>query len=100
MIRRPPRSTLSSSSAASDVYKRQILDAAKTGGKLQIQISALKTLLNVATQEHLQVDLAHTKGLIDHLVAMLDSDSEEIRDIAKDILTRLSENEELQNIME
>src|SRR5674536_250291 len=28
MIRRPPRSTLSSSSAASDVYKRQPLDAA------------------------------------------------------------------------
>src|SRR5664279_6660342 len=26
MIRRPPRSTLSSSSAASDVYKRQITD--------------------------------------------------------------------------
>ena len=26
MIRRPPRSTLSSSSAASDVYKRQIKD--------------------------------------------------------------------------
>src|SRR5665648_1290774 len=26
MIRRPPRSTLSSSSAASDVYKRQILN--------------------------------------------------------------------------
>eukprot|EP00656_Telonema_subtile_P050927 TRINITY_DN6724_c0_g1_i1.p1 TRINITY_DN6724_c0_g1~~TRINITY_DN6724_c0_g1_i1.p1 ORF type:complete len:165 (+),score=54.05 TRINITY_DN6724_c0_g1_i1:74-568(+) len=26
MIRRPPRSTLSSSSAASDVYKRQVLD--------------------------------------------------------------------------
>ena len=25
MIRRPPRSTLSSSSAASDVYKRQVL---------------------------------------------------------------------------
>src|SRR5674536_242778 len=29
MIRRPPRSTLSSSSAASDVYKRQIQDRAK-----------------------------------------------------------------------
>src|SRR5665648_875280 len=28
MIRRPPRSTLSSSSAASDVYKRQILPEA------------------------------------------------------------------------
>src|SRR5664280_2333134 len=26
MIRRPPRSTLSSSSAASDVYKRQVID--------------------------------------------------------------------------
>eukprot|EP00658_Telonema_sp_P-2_P010736 TRINITY_DN14060_c0_g1_i1.p1 TRINITY_DN14060_c0_g1~~TRINITY_DN14060_c0_g1_i1.p1 ORF type:complete len:147 (+),score=34.97 TRINITY_DN14060_c0_g1_i1:97-537(+) len=31
MIRRPPRSTLSSSSAASDVYKRQ--DMSATGGK-------------------------------------------------------------------
>src|SRR5664280_3896675 len=28
MIRRPPRSTLSSSSAASDVYKRQTMDGA------------------------------------------------------------------------
>src|SRR5664280_3716442 len=30
MIRRPPRSTLASSSAASDVYKRQIQDIVKT----------------------------------------------------------------------
>src|SRR5664280_3188145 len=30
MIRRPPRSTLSSSSAASDVYKRQDMDQAET----------------------------------------------------------------------
>ena len=29
MIRRPPRSTLSSSSAASDVYKRQAIDDAR-----------------------------------------------------------------------
>src|SRR5664280_1495950 len=29
MIRRPPRSTLSSSSAASDVYKRQLKEVAK-----------------------------------------------------------------------
>src|SRR5664279_2900219 len=29
MIRRPPRSTLSSSSAASDVYKRQVVDMAR-----------------------------------------------------------------------
>src|SRR5664279_6340238 len=34
MIRRPPRSTLSSSSAASDVYKRQVVleSRYKTGG--------------------------------------------------------------------
>src|SRR5450756_453000 len=34
MIRRPPRSTQSRSSAASDVYKRQILDANPKGGKI------------------------------------------------------------------
>src|SRR5664280_3773813 len=31
MIRRPPRSTLSSSSAASDVYKRQVMDCRGRG---------------------------------------------------------------------
>src|SRR5665648_1296433 len=33
MIRRPPRSTLSSSSAASDVYKRQVLQDLETARK-------------------------------------------------------------------
>src|SRR5665648_31212 len=33
MIRRPPRSTLSSSSAASDVYKRQVTDVGGLGDK-------------------------------------------------------------------
>src|SRR5678815_56691 len=33
MIRRPPRSTLDRSSAASDVYKRQSLSCAKVKGK-------------------------------------------------------------------
>ena len=32
MIRRPPRSTLSSSSAASDVYKRQVLKSCQANG--------------------------------------------------------------------
>ena len=39
MIRRPPRSTLSSSSAASDVYKRQVQDIARPqprGGTTQL----------------------------------------------------------------
>eukprot|EP00658_Telonema_sp_P-2_P038558 TRINITY_DN27637_c0_g1_i5.p1 TRINITY_DN27637_c0_g1~~TRINITY_DN27637_c0_g1_i5.p1 ORF type:complete len:139 (+),score=30.40 TRINITY_DN27637_c0_g1_i5:132-548(+) len=35
MIRRPPRSTLSSSSAASDVYKRQV-STQSTGGRLVV----------------------------------------------------------------
>eukprot|EP00658_Telonema_sp_P-2_P051183 TRINITY_DN3921_c0_g1_i1.p1 TRINITY_DN3921_c0_g1~~TRINITY_DN3921_c0_g1_i1.p1 ORF type:complete len:106 (+),score=14.41 TRINITY_DN3921_c0_g1_i1:83-400(+) len=34
MIRRPPRSTLSSSSAASDVYKRQVVSTQSTGNAL------------------------------------------------------------------
>src|SRR5664279_3547590 len=38
MIRRPPRSTLSSSSAASDVYKRQIKDAG--AGSWAAQVAA------------------------------------------------------------
>ena len=32
MMRRPPRSTLSSSSAASDVYKRQVEEGVVSGG--------------------------------------------------------------------
>src|SRR5664279_6624489 len=37
MIRRPPRSTLSSSSAASDVYKRQVLvDATDPGVRTDV----------------------------------------------------------------
>src|SRR5665648_978330 len=42
MIRRPPRSTLSSSSAASDVYKRQIIRRQK----LEITAELVKTLRN------------------------------------------------------
>eukprot|EP00656_Telonema_subtile_P000767 TRINITY_DN10369_c0_g1_i1.p1 TRINITY_DN10369_c0_g1~~TRINITY_DN10369_c0_g1_i1.p1 ORF type:complete len:585 (+),score=123.00 TRINITY_DN10369_c0_g1_i1:105-1859(+) len=42
MIRRPPRSTLSSSSAASDVYKRQVISIIVCG------ISLTGTLVNVA----------------------------------------------------
>ena len=42
MIRRPPRSTLSSSSAASDVYKRQVskefVDLKKLSGKYEFKI--------------------------------------------------------------
>ena len=48
MIRRPPRSTLSPSSAASDVYKRQLRDAA------QQALGALETVLSDAYHRSFQ----------------------------------------------
>eukprot|EP00656_Telonema_subtile_P052645 TRINITY_DN7393_c0_g1_i1.p2 TRINITY_DN7393_c0_g1~~TRINITY_DN7393_c0_g1_i1.p2 ORF type:complete len:328 (+),score=91.14 TRINITY_DN7393_c0_g1_i1:83-1066(+) len=45
MIRRPPRSTLSSSSAASDVYKRQVPHTLKLGYDLLTADQVLKKLL-------------------------------------------------------
>ena len=36
MIRRPPRSTLLTSSAASDVYKRQIMNQRSTAGYIEV----------------------------------------------------------------
>src|SRR5665648_102889 len=48
MIRRPPRSTLSSSSAASDVYKRQV-GALPDGEDLGVAVEAAhRVLLDVA----------------------------------------------------
>src|SRR5664280_2633053 len=44
MIRRPPRSTLSSSSAASDVYKRQVKDHAVVAKRIE-KVLALLPLL-------------------------------------------------------
>eukprot|EP00658_Telonema_sp_P-2_P005228 TRINITY_DN11960_c0_g1_i2.p1 TRINITY_DN11960_c0_g1~~TRINITY_DN11960_c0_g1_i2.p1 ORF type:complete len:327 (+),score=40.12 TRINITY_DN11960_c0_g1_i2:112-1092(+) len=44
MIRRPPRSTLSSSSAASDVYKRQCLHWGLVGGAVLCTLSPLRWL--------------------------------------------------------
>ena len=41
MIRRPPRSTLDRSSAASDVYKRQVLDAVEAQGISYIEVVEL-----------------------------------------------------------
>src|SRR5665648_339601 len=49
MIRRPPRSTLSSSSAASDVYKRQVL---------------VESVVGLSDQEVLRAISSHTLGRI------------------------------------
>src|SRR5664279_4076340 len=57
MIRRPPRSTLSSSSAASDVYKRQPLDAparaeVQTGLSSRFQSDPVGPLYGYAMEMH------------------------------------------------
>ena len=48
MIRRPPRSTLSSSSAASDVYKRQVLEMA-AAFKVLPQVEIKKCFFGLST---------------------------------------------------
>src|SRR5674536_404719 len=47
MIRRPPRSTLSSSSAASDVYKRQVFQRLRNSFMLAIVAFALYVPLGI-----------------------------------------------------
>eukprot|EP00658_Telonema_sp_P-2_P003081 TRINITY_DN11132_c0_g1_i4.p1 TRINITY_DN11132_c0_g1~~TRINITY_DN11132_c0_g1_i4.p1 ORF type:complete len:244 (-),score=90.55 TRINITY_DN11132_c0_g1_i4:269-1000(-) len=60
MIRRPPRSTLSSSSAASDVYKRQV-STQSTGGSLQRSMSSRK---RKSTDDVGNVDLKRLKEFL------------------------------------
>src|SRR5664279_6189487 len=55
MIRRPPRSTLSSSSAASDVYKRQFLNRTKYG----LWIRAVKQDPQIATAMGIPVSIVY-----------------------------------------
>src|SRR5665648_1285596 len=47
MIRRPPRSTLSSSSAASDVYKRQSSHSAQTPVMMVTDFSSAKSIRTI-----------------------------------------------------
>src|SRR5450756_3084065 len=67
MIRRPPRSTQSRSSAASDVYKRQALDGLKlpsnaskewsgTKSELQRKKERLEAKVQELLKEHVQED--------------------------------------------
>ena len=59
MIRRPPRSTLDRSSAASDVYKRQALTDAELIGVSGLELYASGTLkVNAATDGITALDLS------------------------------------------
>src|SRR5665648_1154020 len=59
MIRRPPRSTLSSSSAASDVYKRQAKDEVEDQGRKREVPEVVRGwgVLDPPGVEHRQVDV-------------------------------------------
>eukprot|EP00656_Telonema_subtile_P007651 TRINITY_DN13594_c0_g1_i2.p1 TRINITY_DN13594_c0_g1~~TRINITY_DN13594_c0_g1_i2.p1 ORF type:complete len:342 (-),score=54.68 TRINITY_DN13594_c0_g1_i2:34-1059(-) len=60
MIRRPPRSTLSSSSAASDVYKRQESDRARERGARVIhRDQVFEHNAHLVVQQHLRPGVAH-----------------------------------------
>eukprot|EP00658_Telonema_sp_P-2_P040020 TRINITY_DN28633_c0_g1_i1.p1 TRINITY_DN28633_c0_g1~~TRINITY_DN28633_c0_g1_i1.p1 ORF type:complete len:242 (+),score=77.00 TRINITY_DN28633_c0_g1_i1:89-814(+) len=54
MIRRPPRSTLSSSSAASDVYKRQLQDLERSSSTLIKAAEQRAEAAESALEQHLQ----------------------------------------------
>eukprot|EP00656_Telonema_subtile_P051494 TRINITY_DN6939_c0_g1_i4.p1 TRINITY_DN6939_c0_g1~~TRINITY_DN6939_c0_g1_i4.p1 ORF type:complete len:443 (+),score=165.31 TRINITY_DN6939_c0_g1_i4:67-1395(+) len=65
MIRRPPRSTLSSSSAASDVYKRQGINAeyGDSTENAMSQLSSLKKLVEQTCTPNTPCQLVEVEGL-------------------------------------
>src|SRR5664279_3257719 len=85
MIRRPPRSTLSSSSAASDVYKRQVLAASKIGqhfsqslalGSLGILFPFLLTFILKTAQGSSTVAIITAASIVQPLLSALGLDTE------------------------
>src|SRR5665648_533420 len=84
MIRRPPRSTLSSSSAASDVYKRQILNIFKfvrpsvrllyrqTDGRTYTlnSVNTIKTVVNERSYNTFGISLVKTTKWLTHVVVL------------------------------
>src|SRR5665648_279752 len=66
MIRRPPRSTLSSSSAASDVYKRQVLDdvALVSRAHHELLVPVVGEELHDVPQHRLAADFHHWLGTV------------------------------------
>eukprot|EP00658_Telonema_sp_P-2_P000773 TRINITY_DN10279_c0_g1_i1.p1 TRINITY_DN10279_c0_g1~~TRINITY_DN10279_c0_g1_i1.p1 ORF type:complete len:279 (-),score=91.11 TRINITY_DN10279_c0_g1_i1:336-1172(-) len=67
MIRRPPRSTLSSSSAASDVYKRQGINAEY--GDSRFPMSAMFEAASATARSLLETEIPAKIGALDQAVA-------------------------------
>ena len=56
MIRRPPRSTLDRSSAASDVYKRQAQDADRPAVEMSVAADERRAIVGLELQEARAID--------------------------------------------
>src|SRR5450756_35355 len=73
MIRRPPRSTQSRSSAASDVYKRQALNTGNSGSMTTIHanstLAALTKLSNLALRASADIPHAAIQAQIADVIA-------------------------------
>eukprot|EP00658_Telonema_sp_P-2_P000418 TRINITY_DN10159_c0_g1_i1.p1 TRINITY_DN10159_c0_g1~~TRINITY_DN10159_c0_g1_i1.p1 ORF type:complete len:310 (-),score=65.77 TRINITY_DN10159_c0_g1_i1:203-1132(-) len=67
MIRRPPRSTLSSSSAASDVYKRQHVDRAELEGTEASMVShAIRRLKNLTEESYANMTISKKRYEVEY----------------------------------
>eukprot|EP00656_Telonema_subtile_P007862 TRINITY_DN1368_c0_g1_i5.p2 TRINITY_DN1368_c0_g1~~TRINITY_DN1368_c0_g1_i5.p2 ORF type:complete len:127 (+),score=38.50 TRINITY_DN1368_c0_g1_i5:112-492(+) len=83
MIRRPPRSTLSSSSAASDVYKRQPYNMAKQNGTCK-WFDSKKGFGFIAPADGGEDLFVHQTGIVSDGFRKLVEGEEVIYDIQKD----------------
>src|SRR5678809_1734384 len=103
MIRRPPRSTLDRSSAASDVYKRQVqvtpvIDASDA------PLGAKVIFTDVTRQHELQEELQRSKQELETAYEELQSTNEELETTNEELQSTVEElettNEELQSTNE
>src|SRR5678809_1716325 len=76
MIRRPPRSTLDRSSAASDVYKRQLIDCPPNLGLLTVNglVAADGVIIPVQTQYYAMKGLTNLVKVINTIRLKLNRD--------------------------
>src|SRR5450756_2937712 len=74
MIRRPPRSTQSRSSAASDVYKRQCKDHPSLAAALRALAADIGTRIGADAKRPVQFDRFPTVGLVAHSFKVVPKD--------------------------
>ena len=98
MIRRPPRSTLDRSSAASDVYKRQLVDRLKSrfewGLTTDVQIPKLETKIAIIEKKSELNGINLSRDIVSFIATTLDSSIREI----EGVLIRINASASLLNL--